>query len=160
MNVILPKSSKGLSLIEVLVLLAVLAVLLAFADPMLRDNSARSSVKEATVQVALALHNARNSARAGNTPVTVVISTNPSHNTLLFEYPKDGSSGTVPSLLPVTLPADISVSSDTTAVTFDPQGTVSTGGFIRLTSSSDTNFYATVMLKSPSGRVKTSYGLN
>jgi len=160
MNVILPKSSKGLSLIEVLVLLALLAVLLAFADPMLRDNSARSSVKEATVQVALALHNARNSARSSNSPVTVLISTNPSHNTLLFEYPKGGSSGTVPSLPPVTLPAGISVSSDTAAVTFDPPGTVSTGGSIRLTSSSDTDFYATVMLKSPSGRVKTSYGLN
>jgi Tfp pilus assembly protein FimT len=160
MNVILPKSSKGLSLIEVLVLLAVLAVLLAFADPMLRDNSARLTIKEATVQVALALHNARNSARSGNTPVTVVISTNPSHNTLLFAYPKDGSGGTVPSLPPVTLPAGILVSSDTAAVTFDPHGTVSAGGSIRLSSSPDTDFYATVMLKSPSGRVKTSYGLN
>jgi len=158
MRVILPKSGTGLSLIEVLVLLAVLAVLLAFAKPMFRDSSARSAIKEATVQMALAMHNARNSARSFNTPVTVVISTNPSHNMLLFEYPKDGS-GAVPSLPPVKLPAGISVSSDTPAVTFDPHGKVSAGGSIKLTSSSDTDFYATVMLKSPSGRVKTSYGL-
>jgi Tfp pilus assembly protein FimT len=159
MNVILSKSSKGLSLIEVLVLFAALAVLLPFANPMFRDNSARSAIKEATVQVALALHNARNSARSSNSPVTVLISTNPSHNTLLFEYPKENSGGIVPSLPPVTLPTGISVSSDTAAVTFDPHGTVSTGGSIRLTSSSHTDFYATVLLKSPSGRVKTSYGL-
>jgi len=153
------KPGKGLTLIEVLVLVAVLAVLLAFANPMLRDNSARLAIKEATVQVALALHKARNSARSGNTDVTVMISANPAHNTLAFEYPKPGSSGTMPSLPSVTLPAGISVSSDTPALTFDPQGKVSAGGSIRLTSSADTDFYATVLLKSTSGRVKTSYGL-
>lgn len=148
--------SKGLSLIEALVLLAVVAVLLAFANPMFRDNSARAAVKEATVQVALALHNAKNSARSTNSDVTVVITTNPSGNTVSFKFPNDRSTGTLPV---VTLPGGISVSSDSPAFTFNAQGAVNTTGSITLASAANTNFYATIKLNTLSSRVKTSYGL-
>jgi Tfp pilus assembly protein FimT len=156
------KSGKGLTIIEILVLLSALAVVVAFTSPLLRDRYARADVQEATLQVALALHNAKNSARRHHVAVTVRLTTNPSDNAISFEFPdaRDGVSRTVPALADVTLPRNVSVNSDSSALTFGPLGTVNGTTTIELAVATGTDFFARVMLNSLQGRVKTSYGLH
>jgi Tfp pilus assembly protein FimT len=154
------KLGKGLTLIEILVLLAALAVLTAFTSPLLRDHYARADVQEATLQVALALHNAKNSARRHSVPVTVRLTTNPSDNTISFEFPDDRAGGTASALPVVSLPDSVSVRSDAGTLTFGPEGRVNTTTTIELASAAGTDFFGSVMLKSRQGRVKTTYGLH
>ena len=156
------RPGKGFTLIEVLVLLAALAVVVAFTSPLLRDRYARADVQEATLQMALALHNARNSARSHNIPVSVRLSTNPSDNTISFEFPgaSVGAGSTTPTLAMVSLPGSVSVRSGVRALTFGPEGRVNTTATIELAAVSGTDFFGSVELKSPLGRVKTSYGLH
>jgi Tfp pilus assembly protein FimT len=153
--------NQGLTFIEALVLLAVLAVLIAFTSPVLRDHSARVAVKEATVQVALALHNAKNLARTHHTAVTVLFTTNRTHNAISFEFPDDSQGASDKLRLPagVTLPDTVSVSSNARSLTFSPRGIANTAAVIELAASIGTDFFGKVKLNSVQSRIKTSYGL-
>jgi type IV fimbrial biogenesis protein FimT len=152
-----PKA-KGVTLIELLVALSVLAILVAFASPSLQDTAAKASMREATEQVALALRTAKNSARINNASVTVTLTTDEANNTISFAFPNDSNTADSGQTLPqVILPPDITVSSDTPAFVFSPLGMVNTTGSISLASTENEEFSSTVAINSLMGHVTAHY---
>jgi len=152
------KGNRGFTLIELVIALAVLAIMLALAAPSMRNIAARADIKEATDVVVQALRSAKHSARLSNCSVTVTLTTNGSANNISFLFP-DGSNTAENglSLLPIELPEKISVSAATTTFTYNPMGMINATGTITLASTLNNQQASTIVINNTMGYVTASY---
>lgn len=121
-------SYRGVTLIELVVSLAVMAVALAFTAPAMKGVAARADVKVAAENVSQAFRVAKNTARATGRPVTVTISKDTSGNSITFTddggnaFVRTDASGI--SLPAISLPDKISVTAAKVAFKFDSMGMI------------------------------------
>ena len=161
MNTHVRKSHLGVTLIELLVALSVLAILLAFASPALRNTGARADIKQATDQVAQAFRTAKNTARINNSNVTLTLTTNGSANTISLVIVNcsvaDEAANRCQQPLPVQLPNQVSVTAATSVFTYNPLGMIDATGTIALASTVNSDFASSVAVNTLMGHVTASY---
>ncbi len=158
------KRNRGITLIELMISLGVMAILLALATPAMQDVGARSDIKEATDGVVRAFRVAKNAARLSSTNVAVTFTTNQSPNTITFAFVAyldvnntNISANGLQKLPAIDLPAKISVSSDTTVFVFDSMGMIDATGTITLASTINSAHASTVVINNTMGYVTASY---
>ncbi len=158
------KWNRGVTLIELVIAMAILAIMLALAAPSLQKIAARAEIKDATDIVAQAFRTAKHSARVNNSSVTLTLTTNGSANGISFIFrnapdpvdePWISDSGT--RLPDVQLPEKISVSGATAAFTYSPMGLINATGTITLVSTRDAQFASTVVVNNTMGYITASY---
>jgi prepilin-type N-terminal cleavage/methylation domain-containing protein len=161
-NLLLNRQSllpKGLTLIEILVVLAVMAVLLAFATPSMQGVSARANIKAATENTTYAFRMAQNTARAAGKPVTLTLTTSQSGNAISFNIPGHNSQVVDGLSMPdIHLPLDLSVTASPASYTFDPMGRIigfEEPGTVVIASAADASFTATLTVANDMGRIMT-----
>lgn len=152
------KGKQGFTLIEMMVALAVLAILVVFGSPALENSGARSDMKKATDQVAQAFREAKNAARANNSAVTVTLTTNETANSISFLFSNGTDTADSGQTLPtIVLPERVTVETATPEFTFDSLGMVNTTGSIALISAANADFASTVAINTLMGHVTSSY---
>ncbi len=118
----LPRYAGGVTMVEVMIVIVIIGIMMAFAAPSMRGVAARSDLKTATDNVIQALRMAKNRARVTNRPVTVTFSTSTTHNSISFQFPgEDAMALATPN---IDLPANITVEASPATFQFDPMGTI------------------------------------
>ena len=159
-GVALPRS-KGVSVVELLIVLSVIAVMLALAAPSLQSVAARADIKAAAEDVSQAVRMAKNTARVTSQPVTVTFSTGTSGNSISFAFADGGDTSSSGLKLPsMDITEKISVATELPAITFDPMGLIVgfTAGTIVLTSTVDSSKAMTVSIVNNLGYVTIAEG--
>ena len=148
------KRHSGMTLVELMITIALAAILITLALPGFTQAFARSQVRGATENVVQAIRLAKNTARAASTNVTVTFTTDSGNNAITFTFP-DGSNKLLDSITlePVELPANVSVAGDTTDFTFNSMGMTNATGALVITSIIDANFTRTVTIVNSLGNV-------
>jgi len=117
-----PRYSRGMTMVEVIIVIVIIGIMMAFAAPSMRAVAVRSDLKAATDNVIQAVRMAKNRARVTNRPVTVTFTTSNTHNTISFQFP---GAGTMALATPnIDLPANITVEAEPAVFQFDPMGTI------------------------------------
>ncbi len=153
MKAYIRNKNRGVTLIEMLVALGVLAIVLSTAGPAMQNIAARSDIKQATDQVVQAFRTAKQAARVTNSSVTVSLTTGESDNSISFTI----AAGAGMSLPALVLPAQISVSSDTTEFTFNSMGMIDGKDTISLASTLNSEHASTVVINNTMGHITASF---
>ena len=134
-----PNRCRGITIIEILVVVGVLILFLSFALPSVGTSASRAELRAAEENVSYSLHAARNLARAHEAEVAIHIPAagNDKMQTITFSAPGNKPKGLSEGLQNFTLPADIMAVSDRDAFTFDRRGLVEHPGQILLVSKFD-----------------------
>jgi len=103
---------SGFTMMELMVVIAILAVTAFLAVPSINSSYTRSELNAAQQNIAQSLRKAKQFARSINTTITVTLTQNQNNNTAAFTLP-DGSNQLPDGikLSPITLPGSVSVSS-------------------------------------------------
>ena len=130
------KSSKGITLIEILLVLGLLVVLLSFAVPSISGAAVKADLRAAMENVRYSVEAARRTARMSESPVFMNISSvaEDAAQTITFSAPGKRGAGGVTQIQNFHVPADIALVSDQEAFQFDERGLVSNPGQILLVS--------------------------
>jgi Tfp pilus assembly protein FimT len=151
--------SRGITLVEILLVISVLVVLLSFAMPSAGSASARAELKAAFENVQYSIGAARNVARMTETSVSLDILSSGSSSglapatgavqTLSFSRPaQSGEAATAgPDLQDYRLPEGVRLVADRDAYVFDERGLVSEPGRILLVSSADEELTFTIEIE-------------
>ena len=137
---------RGITLVEILIVIALLVVVLSFAIPTMGNAAAKAEIQAAVENVTYSVEVARNSARLGESRVELTIKTyagEPSQ-TLSFERENPKRTADIPDY---RLPDDIELVSDQSAFVFDERGLVTNPGTITLVARSDDSVTATVEVR-------------
>lgn len=140
--------SRGITLVEILLVISVLVILLSFAMPSAGSATARAELKAAFENVQYSVDAARNAARMTESSVSLdIVATGPapsaagSAQTLTFG-PSAG-----PDLQDYRLPEGIRLVADRDSYVFDERGLVSEPGHILLVSEADESLTSTVEIE-------------
>ena len=137
---------RGVTLIEIFVALAALAIVLAVASTPLQRISARADVDIARDSIVGALETARSSARRANTPVRVYLSENASDNRLVAGFsPHRGAIDFYP-MPNYVLPQHVTVAltGGLSVIEYLAAGAASGRGMIRLSSTYDPDYVVAI----------------
>ena len=158
MNAYMGKENRGVTLIEMMVALAVLAILLSFAGPVLRNTAARSDIKEATDLVVQAFRVTKSAARVTNSSVRMALVTDGVNPVINFTFlnTDDLVSADGMRLPPIRLPQKISVGGDTLEFTFDSMGMIDATDTITLASTINSDHASSVEVVNEMGFVTAS----
>lgn len=139
-------SSRGITLIEILMVLAVLAVLLSFALPSFSGPVVRAEMKAAVENVEYSLDLARNTARMTETSVALELISSPDGEWQAISYSSTTTkpAATFSGMQDYRLPPDIELVSDRDSFVFDARGLVDKPGQIILVSKLDESITSTV----------------
>jgi len=151
---LIPRYCRGMTMVEVIIVIAIIGILMVFAAPSMRDAAARSDLKTGTDNVIQALRMAKNKARVTNRPVTVTFTTGTSDNTISFQFP--GQSDMALATPNIDLPANITVAASPAVFQFDPMGTIvgfSQSSSITLTSTLQSSETETINIVNAMGYV-------
>jgi Tfp pilus assembly protein FimT len=134
-----PAHCRGITIIEILMVLGVLALFLSFALPSASSSANRAELRAAVENVNYSLHTARNLARSSESGVRVQISaaTEKQSQTISFSATDERRTKLIEHLQNFTLPSEIAAVSDHDTFTFDHRGLVETPGQILLVSRAD-----------------------
>jgi len=164
MNVIVHSNpvfrSRGITLVEILLVISLLVVLLSFAMPSAGSATARAELKAAFENVQYSVGVARNVARMTESSVSLNILSNGSRSnasassaadaaqTITFGRPAAGSRDAAgPDLQDYRLPEGIRLVADRDSYIFDERGLVSEPGRILLVSAADESLTYTVEIE-------------
>lgn len=126
---------KGLTLVEILIGIGVLALFLSFALPSGSSAAARAEVQATTETVKQAIDAARQVARLTESPVAVNLVTAGPDQARMIRFTRVGQAGDAPdSLQDYRIPEAIRLSSDSDSFVFDHRGLVRVPGNIQLAS--------------------------
>ena len=137
--------SRGITLVEILLVLSLLAIILSFAIPSMGGAVARAELTAAVENVEYSLDRARNLARLKETEVTVGIEQRTGDVARTLDFTQNGgSSAGIPEY---RLPEDIELVADRPGFVFDDRGLVRDPGTITLVSRVDDEVSATITVK-------------
>jgi type II secretory pathway pseudopilin PulG len=138
--------SKGITVIEILVVLGLLAILASFAMPSASTTATRAELKAAVENVQYSFQQARNLARTteSNISVSIPVAMEGSVQTIRFSSLSRGKHKTIPELQDYKLPGDIVMISDHDSFLFDQRGLVETSGQVLLVSRLDDAVKSTI----------------
>ena len=133
-----PARCRGITLIEVLVVIGVLILFLSFAIPSMGTASSRAELQAAYENVSHSLATARNIARSTESGVAVNIpAAGDGQQTISFSAAGRKPNHLLDQLQPYSLPTDIIALSEQGAFLVDSRGLVENPGQILLLSRSD-----------------------
>lgn len=141
--------SKGITLIEILLVLGLLVILLSFAMPSVSGTANKAELRAAAENVQYSLQMARKTARITEAGIMMHISPEVpgSGRTLSFSAP-DGTNPEGQLQVPnFTLPTDIQLVSESDSFLFDERGLVENPGRILLVSVLDESLTSTIYVK-------------
>jgi len=135
---------KGITLIEILVIISMLAIIVSFAIPSVGGATARAEMEATVENVRFSLQSARNVARMTESSIAVNIENNPYDSAQKITFSSLGSnkSGKLNELQEYLLPAEIELLSDRESFVFDERGLVKEPGRIILASRADDSISA------------------
>lgn len=138
------KKTNGFTLVEIIVVVAIISIFASIALPDLATTVARSSLKDASATTALALRKAKNIARSRNTSVNVNFASG--GNSITLTLPDN----TLIQSIPLQ-----SVEAEHDAIyRFNSIGTVNQTGIITLQSSSFPSIKRNVTIATLSGQIR------
>jgi prepilin-type N-terminal cleavage/methylation domain-containing protein len=128
--------SQGITLIEILVVLGLLAILISFAMPSASKTASRAELKAAVENVQYSFQQARNLARATESKISVSIpiAREGSVQTIHFSSLSRGKHKNIPGMQDYSLPDDLVMISDQDSFMFDQRGLVESPGQVLLVS--------------------------
>ena len=132
-------NSKGITLIEILLVLGLLAVLLSFAMPSVSGAANKAEMKSALENVQYSIQAARRTARTSETTISMNISASEQETAQTITFSSPGKNG-VGDNLPMqdfSLPPGIVLISDHDSFLFGKRGLVENPGRILLVSKVD-----------------------
>jgi len=131
--------ASGITLIEILLALSVLAILVAFALPSVGNATARAEMKAAIENLQYSFDTARKVARMNESSVIVVIEADAGETSQTITFAGSGSDGrhSGPDIPEYVLPSEVLLESEHDRFVFDPRGLVEQPGIIRLASRTD-----------------------
>ena len=137
---------KGITLIEILLVLGLLAILLSFAVPSVSGAVSKAEMKSTLENIQYSLEVARRTARATETEVSMHISPAEQEITqvITFSSPGKGGANNHLQIQDFTLPPDIALVSDHDSFIFDERGLVEEPGRILLVSKVDESVTSTI----------------
>lgn len=137
---------KGITLIEILLVLGLLAILASFAVPSVSGAVGKAEMKSALENIQYSLQTARRTARMTETEVSMHISPAEQEitQTITFWSPRKGGASNKLQIQDFTLPPDIVLISDQDSFSFDERGLVEEPGRILLVSKVDESITSTI----------------
>jgi type II secretory pathway pseudopilin PulG len=131
--------TRGITLVEILLVISVLAIVMAFALPAADTAAARAELKAAVENLEYSVGTARNVARMTESSISLEIESFPGDEpqTINFSYPGQNPGKRGPDINPYRLPEGIELVSDLDRFVFDPRGMVEQPGRILLVSRAD-----------------------
>ena len=153
--------ARGITLIEIFVVLAVVAVLLASAATPLERMSARVDVDIARENIVHALRSAQHSAIRANTPVRVFLSGNTLNNRLIAGFSRHRRPMDFYYLPNYTLPKHVTVkmTEGMSMIEYLPIGRVSSMGVISLSSTIHPDYVVNIRIANAAGHLEVDDGL-
>jgi len=153
--------AKGITLIEIFVVLGVVAVLLASAATPLERMSARVDVDIARENIVHALEAAQHSAVRANTPVRVFLSGNTLNNRLVAGFSSHRRHMNFYYLPNYTLPKHVTVelTEGLSMIEYLPIGRVSAMGVISLSSTIHPDYVVNIRIVNSAGHLVVDDGL-
>lgn len=139
-------NSKGITLVEILMGVAVLVILLSFAMPSASGAAAKAEMSAAVENVRYSIHAARQTARINEAAIAMHISAgeDPSDlQTISFSSAGRKKMAAV-EIQDFNLPAEILIVSDRESFTFDERGLVENPGTILLVSTVDDSITSSI----------------
>lgn len=151
----------GLTLVELLLALGVLAIVLAYAASPLQRMSARADVDLARENIVHALSAARSAAVRANTPVRVLISENSANNQLVAGFSRHRGKLDFYLLPNYSLPEHVTISltAGMSEIEYQPLGRVSTTGVITLSSRLYPEYVINIRITNLGGQLEVDDGL-
>ncbi len=137
---------KGITLIEILLVLGLLAILLSFAVPSVSGAVSKAELKTTMENIQYSLEVARRTARMTETEVSMHISPveQESAQVITFSSPGKGGASNHLQIQDFTLPPDVVLVSDQDLFLFDKRGLVEEPGRILLVSRVDESLTSTI----------------
>jgi len=138
--------SKGITLIEILMVVALLAILLSFAMPSMSGAVSKAEFNSTLENVHYSLLAVRQAARISETAVSMNISpaAQDAIQTISFSSPDDEGAGSKLHIQDFSLPPGIVLISDQESYVFDERGLVERPGRILLVSKLDESVTSTI----------------
>lgn len=144
--------SRGVTLVEILLVIAVLAILLSFAMPSVGNATARAELKAAAENVQYSMDAARKLARM--TESSVAVNIGPASKPDSESGGESGSGGephritfSKPEIQDYLLPASVRLVADHDRYVFDSRGLVAEPGRVMLLSASDESISSVIDIK-------------
>ena len=143
--------SRGITLVEILLVISVLVILLSFALPSAGGATARAELKATSENVQYSVDAARNVARMTESGISLNIQTNSPDSAQILTFTRSAKNGRSaaagPDLQDYRLPPGIRLVADRDAFVFDERGMVSEPGHILLVSEADESLTSTVEIE-------------
>jgi len=142
--------SRGITLVEILLVISLLVILLSFAMPTVGNATARAELKATVENVQYSVAAARNVARLTESSLALNIESSPAENVqrITFSRPQEhqGEQGGTQGLdlQEYRLPEGVLLVSEHEQFVFDPRGLVGEAGRIMLVSAADESISATI----------------
>jgi type II secretory pathway pseudopilin PulG len=131
--------ARGITLVEILIVISLLVILVAFALPSAGNASARAEMKAALENLEYSVGTARNVARLTESSISLNIESLPGRGaqTITFSNPAQVPGKGGPDIPDYRLPEGILLVSDRDHFVFDARGLVEHSGKIQLVSRAD-----------------------
>ena len=132
--------ARGITLVEILLVISLLVVLLSFAIPSIGSATAKAEMTATAENVQHAIESARKTARMNETVVKVVFDAPAGENSSLISFDSKVHTG----ILDYRLPESVFLISDQDVLLFDERGLVSNPVQVTLVSRADDSVTSTM----------------
>ena len=151
MNGISIHRCRGVTLIEILLILGLLVIIASFAVPSMSSATARADMRAASENLQYSIRTARNTARMAESKVTMnILEEGPGSQgqRITFSISGPGLTDTgPPGLQEDRLPMDVKLVSEFSSYEFDGRGMVQNPGVITLVSRTDGSLMTSIEVK-------------